>query len=153
VALAGIGITTAAVLCQLIAGLDDPDLIMRKSCEEALQKSGSKAVPLISDAAGGHAIHIAPQVELCLSLSARLVAIKILGLIPDASAALCLMNQLKDPEEIVRYRTVAALGNFKEAQVRSALVQVMRNDPSRRVRIRARQALQAPMRRNVVESI
>lgn len=142
VALVRLGIATEEILDQLIAGLENSELMVRKNCEEALQKLGNKAVNRLAVAASGCPIDIQDS-EVRSSLNGRLIAIKLLGLISDASAALCLMNQLKDPEEIVRYRAVAGLGNFKEAQVRTALAQVMRNDPFRKVRIRAAKALQA----------
>jgi HEAT repeat protein len=142
VALAGLGIATEEVLCQTIAGLENPDLMVRKDCEEALQQVGGMAVPLLAEVAGGETIHVPRDNEVRLSLSGRLTAIKLLGLIQEAAAVLCLINLLKDPEEIVRYRSVAALQNFAHAQVRAALERVAREDSSRRVRERAREALQ-----------
>jgi HEAT repeat protein len=141
-ALVQLGIAKREVLTQLIAGLETEDLMMRNSCSEALQKAGAKAVPLIAAVVGGQAIRVAPSVELRLSLNARLVAIKILGLIPDASATIALINQLNDLDEIVRYRTVAALDNFDVPEVRKALEQLGHKDPSGRVRMRARELLQ-----------
>ena len=152
VALVQLGITTQEVIGQLIAGLENQDFTMRNRCAEGLKNAGTKAIPLLADAAGGQVIHFASHGGLRLSLSARLVAIKILGLIPDASAAASLMYQLKDPEEIVRYRSVAALDNFKDAQVRKALEQVMYHDPSRRVRMRAREVLQTATKGKLGES-
>jgi HEAT repeat protein len=143
VALAKLGIPTEEVVFQLIAGLEESDLIVRKDCEEALQNIGGQAIPLLAPVAGGQAIH-SRENELRLSLSGRLVAIKLLGLTQDPAAAVCLINLLKDPDEIVRYRSVAALGDFKDAQVREALEKVAREDPSKRVRMRAREALQMP---------
>jgi HEAT repeat protein len=147
VALAGLGISTEDGLAQLIAGLGDPDLLVRKNCEEALQRLGSEAVPLLTEAARGEAIHIPRRIELRLSLNGRLVAIKLLGLIQEASAVLCLINLLKDREEIVRYRSVAALQNFADAEVRAALERVARKDSSKRVRMRAREVLQSPAKK------
>ena len=134
-------------LAQLIAGLEDPDLLVRKNCEEALQRLGSEAVSLLTEAARGEAIHMPSEIELRLSLNGRLVAIKLLGLIQEAAAVLCLINLLKDPEEIVRYRSVAALQNFADTQVRAALERVAREDSSKRVRMRAREVLQIPAKK------
>jgi HEAT repeat protein len=153
VALVQLEITTQEVIGQLIAGLENQDLTIRNRCAEVLHNAGTKAIPILADAVGGQLIHFGPQGELCLSLSARLVAIKILGLVPDDSAIRCLMNQLKDPEEIVRYRSVAALNNFKDSQVRKALEQVMHHDQSRRVRMRAREALQTATNGNLAKAI
>jgi HEAT repeat protein len=152
VALARLGIARYEVLCQLFAGLEDPDLLVRKSCEEALHEAGAKALTLIAAAAAGEPIPTAPGAEICLSLNARLVAIKILGSIPHVAAVRCLVNQLKDPEEIVRYRTVAVLEKFKDPDVRAALEQVVRNDSSRRVKMRAWEGLQNSMKRNVAKA-
>lgn len=152
VALVRLGIARQEVLGQLIAGLENEDFMMRNSCAEALQKAGVAALPPIAAAVSGHTIPGAFEGEDHLSVSARLLAIKILGLIPDASAAVCLMNQLKDPEEIVRYRTVAALDNFDDSEVQAALKQVVHNDPSRRVRTRAREALQTAAKGNVAKT-
>jgi hypothetical protein len=82
-----------------------------------------------------------------------LVAIKILGSIPHATAVRCLMNQLHDPEEIVRYRTVAVLEKASDTRVRAELEQVMRNDPSRRVKMRAREALHSFTKRSAAKAI
>jgi HEAT repeat protein len=144
VALAGLGIVTEEGLFQLITGLEDPDLVVRKNCEEALQRVGSEAVPFLTEVARGKAIHTAPQMELRLSLNGRLVVIKLLGLIQETAAVHCLIELLKDPEEIVRYRSVAALQNFADTQVRAALERVAREDSSKRVRMRAREVLQIP---------
>jgi HEAT repeat protein len=146
VALAGLGIITEDGLAQLIAGLEDPDLLVRKNCEEALQRVGSEAVPLLTEVAREEAIHTAPEIELRLSLNGRLVVIKLLGLMRETATILCLINLLKDREEIVRYRSVAALENFKDSQVRAALERVAREDSSKRVRMRAREALQMSMK-------
>lgn len=141
VALAGLGIATEEVLFQLITGLEDPDLVVRKNCEEALQRVGSEAVPLLTEVARGEAILTAPQIELRLSLNGRLVVIKLLGLIQETAAVHCLIELLKDPEEIVRYRSVAALQHFADAQLQAALERVAREDSSRRVRTKAREVL------------
>ncbi|HLN87836.1 MAG TPA: HEAT repeat domain-containing protein [Candidatus Limnocylindrales bacterium] len=148
IALAQLGVLAREVVSQLVAGLDDPDLIVRKSCQEALQKAGAKAISLLADAANGQVIHLGPQNEVCLTLNARLVAIKILGSIPHVSAIYCLVNQLKDPHEIIRYRTVVALEKFNDRKVRAALEHVVRNDLSRRVKMRAREALQFVLEQN-----
>ena len=150
VALAGLGITTEDGLAQLIAGLEDPDLLVRKNCEEALQRVGSAAVPLLTEAARGEAIHTARQIEFRLSLNGRLVVIKLLGLMRDTAAVLCLIDLLKDREDIIRYRSVAALENFKDSEVRAALKRVAREDSSKRVRLRARKVLQIPMEGKVL---
>jgi len=150
VALAGLGITTEQSLAQLIAGLEDPDLLVRKNCEEALQRVGSEAVPFLTEVARAQAIHVPPDNEVRLSLNGRLVAIKLLGLIQEAAAVLCLVDLLKDRDEIVRYRSVAALENFRDSQVRAALEQVAREDSSKRVRMRAREVLQMPMEGKVL---
>jgi HEAT repeat protein len=150
VALAGLGIKTDQSLAQLIAGLEDADLVVRKNCEEALHRIGSDAVPLLAEVACGKAIHKTPQIELCLSLNGRLVVIKLLGLVQDDAAVFCLIDLLKDRDEIVRYRSVAALENFKDSEVRAALERVAREDSSKRVRIRAREVLQMPMEGKVL---
>jgi HEAT repeat protein len=150
VALTGLEIVTEEILYQLIAGLDNPDLLVRKNCEESLRKAGGKAVPLLAGLADGGTIRIASLTELCLSLNARLVAIKPLGLTQEAASVRCLIHLVKDPEEIVRYRTVAALQNFADIQVLAALERVARDDSSRRVRMRAREALQMPMEGKVL---
>jgi HEAT repeat protein len=59
------------------------------------------------------------------------------------------MELLKDPEEIVRYRSVAALQNFADAQVRAALERVAREDSSKRVRMRAGGARDTHERKSV----
>jgi HEAT repeat protein len=79
-----------------------------------------------------------------LTLNARLVAIKVLGSTQEPAAAVCLTNLLNDSVKIVRYRAVAALANFKGAPAREALEKVAREDSSKRVRTRARHALQCP---------
>lgn len=56
VALAGIGIATEKVLRQLIGGLKNHDLMVRKDCEEALQEIDRPAIPLLVECAAGHAI-------------------------------------------------------------------------------------------------
>ena len=61
IALAQLGVSAREVVSQLVAGLDDPDLIVRKSCQEALQKAGAKAISLVADAANGQVIHLGPQ--------------------------------------------------------------------------------------------
>jgi HEAT repeat protein len=137
----------------LMAGLETEDLMMRNRCAEALQKAGAKAVPLIAAFVGGQATRVAPSVELRLSLNARLVATKIIGLIPDAAATIVLINQLNDREEIVRYRTVAALDNFDAPEVRTALEQVAHKDSSRRVRMRARVALHRSAQADAVKTV
>ncbi len=142
VALAGLGIATQEVVWRLISGLEDSDLTVRMDCEEALRKLGATTVPLLTELAVGRAIHVAGEDEVHLTLSGRLVAIKLLGLTQETAASLCLINLLNDPEEIVRYRSVAALGNFKDAQVREALEKVAREDSSKRVRMRAKETLQ-----------
>jgi len=146
IALTELQIVTEEILYQLIAGLDNPDLLIRKTCEEALQKGGSKAVPLLAGAAERGMIHGPSRTELCLSLNGRLVAIKILGSIQEAAAVHCLINLLKDPEEIVRYRSVAALESFNDAQIPTTLQIVARQDTSRSVRMRAREVLQISMK-------
>jgi HEAT repeat protein len=73
-----------------------------------------------------------------------------LGLTQEAASVRCLIHLVKDPEEIVRYRTVAALQNFADIQVLAALERVARDDSSRRVRMRAREALQMPMEGKVL---
>jgi HEAT repeat protein len=150
VALAGLGITTEQSLAQLIAGLEDSDLVVRKNCEEALQQAGGEAVPLLSKVARGETIQGVLKIDLRLALNGRLVVIKLLGLIQDAAAVLCLIDLLKDRDEIVRYRSVAALENFKDSEVRVALEQVAREDASKRIRMRAREALQLPMEGKVL---
>jgi HEAT repeat protein len=150
VALAGLGITTEQSLAHLIAGLEDPDLLVRKNCEEALQQAGDEAVPLLTEVARGEAIHTACQIELRLSLNGRLIVIKLLGLMQDAAAVFFLIYMLKDPEEIIRYRSVAALQNFADTQVRAALGRVAHEDSSKRIRVRAREALQLPMEGKVL---
>jgi HEAT repeat protein len=152
VALAQLGFATRNVIVQLLAGLDDPDLFVRKSCEEGLQKASIEVIPLLAQAVSGKPIHAGPQDELCLTLSARLVAVKILGSIPDVAAVHCLVNQLKDPEEMIRYRTVAALEKLNYPEIRPALEQVARSDWSRRVKMRARDALQTFIKRNVAKA-
>jgi HEAT repeat protein len=152
VTLGGLGIAPQEVVSQLIAGLEHPDLIVRTDCEGALQNIGNQAMPLLAQAASGQAIHFREN-EFRLSLNGRLVATKILGMSPDGSAALCLIKQLKDPEEIMRYRTVVALENSSDPDVRAALDQVAHNDPSRKVRMRAREALQRSGKRNAVPAI
>jgi HEAT repeat protein len=67
--------------------------------------------------------------------------IKLLGLMRDAAAVHCLIDLLKDRDEIVRYRSVAVLENFKDSEVRAALERVAREDSSKRIRTRAREAL------------
>jgi len=146
VALAGLGIATEKVLCHLISGLEDSDLTVRMDCEEALRKLGVTAVPLLAELAVGQAIHKTGE-DVHLTLSGRLVAIKLLGLTQEPAAVLCLINLLQDAEEIVRYRSVAALGNLRDAQARDALEKVAREDPSKRVRTRAKEALQCPSRK------
>ncbi|HXF75916.1 MAG TPA: hypothetical protein VNN13_07465, partial [Methylomirabilota bacterium] len=79
VALTRLGQASPQVLCQLIAGLEDADLLVRKTCEEALHEAGSKALTFVAAAAAGEPILIPPGGEICPSLSARLIAIKILG--------------------------------------------------------------------------
>jgi HEAT repeat protein len=150
VALAGLGITTNQSLAQLIAGLEDPDLVVRKNSEEALQQVGGEAVPLLTKVVHGETIHPVPQIELRLSLNGRLVVIKLLGLMQDAAAVRCLIDLLKDRDEFVRYRSIAALENFKDSEVRSALERVAREDSSKRIRIKAREALQLPMEGKVL---
>jgi len=143
VALGQFGVSTREVVWQLVAGLDDSDLMIRKSCEEALRNAGAMAITLLADAARGRVIHPSSQhATLQLSLSARLVAIKTLGSIRNTSASHCLINQLKDPDEIIRYRSVAALEEFNESKVRAALEELARRDSSRRIKLRAREALQ-----------
>jgi HEAT repeat protein len=132
----------------LIAGLEDADLLVRKTCEEALHEAGTKALTFVAAAAAGEPIPMPPGGAICPSLSARLIAIKILGSIPHAAAVRCLVNQLNDPEEIVRYRTVAALEKIHHPRARAALEQVARRDCSRRVKMRAREALQTATRKN-----
>jgi HEAT repeat protein len=149
VALAELGIATEEVLCQLIRGLENPDLIVRNDCAEALQKVGDKAIALLTEVANEQAIHVREN-AMRLSLSGRLVAIKLLGLTQEAAAVLCLIDLLKDPEDIVRYRAVAALQNFADAQVRDALEKVAREDASKRVRMRAREVLQMPVKEKVL---
>jgi HEAT repeat protein len=150
VALAGLGFLSEPGLAQLIAGLEDPDLVVRKNCEEALQQAGGEAVPLLKKAVRGETIHSVPQIELRLSVNGRLVVIKLLGLIKDAAAVRCLIDLLKDRDEIVRYRSVVALENFKDSEVRSALERFAREDSSKRIRARAREALQLPMEGKVL---
>jgi HEAT repeat protein len=150
VALAGLGITTEQSLAQLIVGLEDPDLIVRKNCEEALEQAGDEAVPLLTKVVHGETIHPVPQIELRLSLNGRLMVTKLLGLRQDAAAVRCLIDLLKDRDEIVRYRSVVALENFKDSEVRSALERVAREDSSKRIRARAREALQLPMTEKVL---
>jgi HEAT repeat protein len=75
---------------------------------------------------------------------------KLLGLRQDAAAVRCLIDLLKDRDEIVRYRSVVALENFKDSEVRSALERVAREDSSKRIRARAREALQLPMTEKVL---
>jgi len=141
VGLVELGVATQDIVAQLVVGLDNPDLIVRTDCEEALQNIGTQAIPLLAQVAAGKAIHFREN-NLGLSLNGRLVATKTLGLIPNGSAARCLINQLKDPEEIVRYRTVAALEQFNDPHVRAALDRVAHKDSSRKLRMRAREALQ-----------
>ena len=142
IALAEMGIATEAVLCQLITGLEDPDLLVRKNCKERLQKLGGEAVPFLKEVAGGNAIYVSHDNQVRLSLNGRLVAIKLLGLIQEAGAVRCLIGLLKDPKEIVRYRSVAALQNFADAEVRATLEWVAREDSSKRVRMRVKEALE-----------
>jgi HEAT repeat protein len=152
VALAKLGFATRKVIVQLLAGLDNPDLLVRKSCEEGLQKASSEVIPLLAQAVSGKPIHAGPQDELCLTLSARLVAVKILGSIPDVAAVHCLMNQLKRPrgnDPLPHRRGVEKL-NFPE--IRPALEQIARNDWSRRVKMRARDALQTFIKRNIAKA-
>jgi HEAT repeat protein len=150
VALAGLGITTEESLAQLIAGLEDSDLVVRKNCEEALQQTGGEAVPLLTEVVHGETIHPTHEIDLRLSLNGRLVVIKLLGLMQDAAAVRSLIDLLKDRDEIVRYRSVAALENFKDSEVRAALERVAREDSSKRIRIKAREALQLPMEGKVL---
>jgi HEAT repeat protein len=149
VALTGLEIATEEILYQLIAGLGNPDLLVRKNCEEGLRKAGSNAVPLLAGVARGHAIHMPRGNTVRLPLNARLVAIKVMSLIQESASVLYLIALLKDPEEIVRYRSVAALQNFADIQVRAALERVAREDSSKRVRMRAREALQMPTKGKV----
>jgi hypothetical protein len=130
--------------------LEDPDLVVRKNCEEALQQAGGEGVPLLTKAVRGETIHPVPQIELRLSLNGRLMVTKLLGLRQDAAAVRCLIDLLKDRDEIVRYRSVVALENFKDSEVRSALERVAREDSSKRIRARAREALQLPMTEKVL---
>ena len=146
VALAGLGMITEDGLAQLIAGLEDPDLLVRKNCEEALQRVGSKAVPFLTEVARGYAIHVPRDNKVRLSLNGRLVAIKLLGLIQEAAAVLCLRDLLKDRDEIVRYRSVAALENLKDSEVQTALERTAREDSSKQVRMRASEVLQMSMK-------
>ena len=141
-ALAELGITTEEVLGQVISGLDDSDLAVRMDSEEALRKLGATAAPLLAGVAVGEPIHVPGEDEFNLTLGARLVAIKLLGSNQDVTAALCLIELLKDPDEIVRYRAVAALANSKDARAREALEKVTREDSSKRVRMRAKKVLQ-----------
>ena len=141
-ALAELGITTEEVLGQVISGLDDSDLAVRMDSEEALRKLGATAAPLLAGVAVGEPIHVPGEDEFNLTLGARLVAIKLLGSTQEVTAALCLIELLKDPDEIVRYRAVAALANSKDARAREALEKVTREDSSKRVRMRAKKALQ-----------
>ena len=150
IALAEMGIVTEPLVCQLLGGLDDPDLLTRKNCEEALEKSGPKAVPLLARASRGYPLYTAPEGKFRLSLNGRLAAIKLLGLTRQGDAVLCLMERLKDPEEIVRYRAVVALKDFKDAEVREVLERVAREDPAVSVRVRAREVLRVPMERKVL---
>jgi HEAT repeat protein len=145
VALAGLGTTTGQSLAQLIAGLEHPDLVIRKNCEEALQQAGGAAVPLLTKVVRGETIQAVHEGDVRLSLNGRLVVIKLLGLMQDAAAVLSLIDLLKDREEIVRYRSIAALENFKGSQVRAAVERVAREDSSKRIRTRAREALQVPI--------
>lgn len=142
VALARLGAAGPEVFFELIAGLEDADLLVRKDCEEALREAGAKALPFVAAAAGGEPIPMAPEGKICASLGARLIAIKILGSIPDSAAVGRLIQQLKNPEEIVRYRTVAVLEKCTDPRARAALEQAARNDRARRVRMRAKEALQ-----------
>jgi HEAT repeat protein len=150
VALAGLGFLSEPSLAQLIAGLEDPDLVVRKNCEEALQGAGREAVPLLSAVVRGDSLPAVSGIDLRLSLNGRLVVIKLLGLMQDAAAVPCLIDLLKNRDEIVRYRSVAALENFKDSEVRAALERVARQDSSKRIRARAREALQLPMEGKVL---
>jgi HEAT repeat protein len=149
-ALTELGQATEEVLAQMVSGLDDSDSAVRMDCEEGLQKAGAKAVPLVAAIAAGQAIHLPGEEEFNLTQIGRLAAIKILGLTRSPEAVLCLIKLLKDADEIVRYRAVAALGNFTGAEAREILERVAREDPSKRVRMRAKEALQILSRETVL---
>jgi HEAT repeat protein len=142
-ALAQLGVATDEVIGRLISGLEDSDLTVRVDCEEALRTISAQSVPLLAEVAAGRAIQVQGEGEVKLTLNGRLVAIKVLGSTQEAAAARCLIKLLNDPAEIVRYRAVAALGCFQGAQACEALERAAREDSSRRVRTRAKEALQS----------